>query len=413
MGPILIFDKSFLQALNPDEAVWLDQFFLTNITPVFFIETLADLEKEVHKGRTPEQIVGNLAAKTPDLHSRPNMHHRSLLAGELARGDRIEMSVGRPIISGGRHTELEGRSGVVFETAPEEEALNRWQAGRFLDLERQQAKAWRRDLSLISPERQREMLSGWFGSARPRSLEQIKALTDAVIDNNNREETFVFGMALLGIAPVAQGEVLERWRRAGQPPLGVFAPYFRHLFGVDLFFYLGLSSDLISSRRTNKIDLAYLYYLPFCMVFTSSDKLHAATVPLFMRSNQTFVPGPELKADLGALDRHFDSLSEEVKLRGVYAFASRPPVDSAFLVTRLWDQHMSPRWREHAMRAPTPRNPERQAALVELIKKQAAAPASGDETKSADELDYMIITRRVRLKKGKWKRFPPEVKPDP
>jgi hypothetical protein len=60
MGPIIIFDQSVLESLNPDEAVWLDHFYLANITPLFFIETLADLEKEVRKGRTPEQVVGSL-----------------------------------------------------------------------------------------------------------------------------------------------------------------------------------------------------------------------------------------------------------------------------------------------------------------------------------------------------------------
>lgn len=45
VGPILIFDKSTLQSLNVDESVWLDAFYLPNITPLFFIETLADLEK--------------------------------------------------------------------------------------------------------------------------------------------------------------------------------------------------------------------------------------------------------------------------------------------------------------------------------------------------------------------------------
>ena len=49
LGPILIFDKSTLQSLNVDEAVWLDNFFMTNITPLFFIETLADLEKRGKK----------------------------------------------------------------------------------------------------------------------------------------------------------------------------------------------------------------------------------------------------------------------------------------------------------------------------------------------------------------------------
>lgn len=44
-GPIIIFDKSALECLNVDEALWLDNFFLTNITPLFFVETLADLQK--------------------------------------------------------------------------------------------------------------------------------------------------------------------------------------------------------------------------------------------------------------------------------------------------------------------------------------------------------------------------------
>jgi hypothetical protein len=45
VGPIVIFDKSALQALNMDEAVWFDAFFSSNVTPIFFVETLADLEK--------------------------------------------------------------------------------------------------------------------------------------------------------------------------------------------------------------------------------------------------------------------------------------------------------------------------------------------------------------------------------
>ena len=72
IGPILIFDKSTLQSLNPDEAVWLDNFFITNITPLFYIETLADLEKEVRAGKTPEQIVGVLSETLRSANSSCN-----------------------------------------------------------------------------------------------------------------------------------------------------------------------------------------------------------------------------------------------------------------------------------------------------------------------------------------------------
>ena len=64
MGPIIIFDKSTLQSLSVDEAVWFDNYFLTNLCPLFYIETLADLEKGVRNGRTPEQEVQIIADKT-------------------------------------------------------------------------------------------------------------------------------------------------------------------------------------------------------------------------------------------------------------------------------------------------------------------------------------------------------------
>jgi hypothetical protein len=184
---------------------------------------------------------------------------------------------------------------------------------------------------------------------------------------------------------------------------------------VEVFFYLGLSAGLISERRTNHVDLAYLFYLPFCMVFTSNDALHAATVPLFLRSDQTFVPGAELKADLGALDRHYSGQPEELKARGLYELAPWPPADGTFLVCRLWDKHMRPDWRELAARQKPPRNKEQETQLVEKMREQwkGARAANEDRTPTTEEPDYLMLTRRVPLQKGKWRRFPPEVKPDP
>jgi hypothetical protein len=94
-GPILIFDKSALQALSVDESNWLDNFFMTNITPLFFAETLADLEKEIRDGRTPEQVVGNLALKTPDMSSTACAHHWKIISGVLA-GREMPMDVRIP-----------------------------------------------------------------------------------------------------------------------------------------------------------------------------------------------------------------------------------------------------------------------------------------------------------------------------
>jgi hypothetical protein len=82
MGPGAIFDKSALQALSMDESVWFDAFFLANVVPMFYVETLADLEKTLKRGQSAEALVGMLAEKTPSG-ALPNVHHRTLIVGEL------------------------------------------------------------------------------------------------------------------------------------------------------------------------------------------------------------------------------------------------------------------------------------------------------------------------------------------
>ena len=83
MGPITLFDKSFLQSLSVDESVWFDHFFLTNVCPLFFVENLADLGKLTAKGRTAEQEVRKIADKFPEMRGSPCAFHTDLCAAKL------------------------------------------------------------------------------------------------------------------------------------------------------------------------------------------------------------------------------------------------------------------------------------------------------------------------------------------
>lgn len=42
MGPITLFDKSFLQSLSTDESVWFDNFFYPVIAPLFCRDNSGD-----------------------------------------------------------------------------------------------------------------------------------------------------------------------------------------------------------------------------------------------------------------------------------------------------------------------------------------------------------------------------------
>jgi len=145
LGPITLFDKSFLQSLSLDESVWFDHFFYSVICPIFYVETLADLEKALRNGRTPEQEVGYIADKSPEFHLNPCSYHQALCIGNLMGFD-VPMN-GQIPVTGGRYVKSdEGKRGVVFEHSPEAQAFSRWQEGKFLELEREFAKVWRRSV---------------------------------------------------------------------------------------------------------------------------------------------------------------------------------------------------------------------------------------------------------------------------
>lgn len=124
-GPITIFDKSALQALSMDESVWLDAFFLVNVVPLFYVETLADLEKEMAEGKSAEEFVGMLAAKTPP-NAVPNVHHRALVSAELATGWQVPIDGRVPIAGGDVRRASDGQLGVHVEGFDEAVALDRW-----------------------------------------------------------------------------------------------------------------------------------------------------------------------------------------------------------------------------------------------------------------------------------------------
>lgn len=142
------------------------------------------------------------------------------------------------------------------------------------------------------------------------------------------------------------------------------------MLAVEIFFHLAIAGDLISRVRPkgeadNKVDIAYLYYLPFCHIFMSNDKLHKRVVPLFLRKDQTFVDATDLKADLKKLDDHYSALPDEVKASGFHKFANLPPQDTSFLVTRLWDS-LGSGWRDIAANHNLPTSPNIQNSSPNL-----------------------------------------------
>jgi hypothetical protein len=411
MGPITLFDKSFLQSLSLDESVFFDHFFLPVICPLFYVETLADLEKHVRAGRTPEQEVGIIADKVPEMSGWPCAYHLDLAAHALF-GANVPMD-GRIPTSGGRPVKVDGKSGFAHREPTEAEAFNRWQKREFMYVEREFAREWRAALNGIDLVTIAAGMRAMGVTPRAcKSLEDAKEMVDRFLERGGETVADQIKLALIafGLPPKCEPLVLARWRDHGSPSLASFAPYAAHVIAVELFFQTALGADLIGTTRvSNRIDMAYLFYTPFAHMFVSSDNLHRRCAPHFLRPNQSFVWGPELKADLNRLMNYYANRPEEEKEQGISRLAPTPPPDDKGLTVELWDRHLNKSWRDNSSRRG---KPEQDAELVEHINKVSDAPALPPEEVDFEPTDaeFVQLTRNISRRKGGWWQVPKDLK---
>jgi len=203
-GPIIIFDKSTLQCLTDDEAVLLDNFYMSNITPVFIAECLADLDRDMESAKSkgsPESMVGSLARKTPDSQACGNVFHMQILKGELAGKFDLTTVHFRPLRGSGEPVMTGSSKGVLFRESEEEEAIHRWSRREFWELEHDIAKQWRQTIERINLNASyASILNATGARKKPTSLEEAKLVTDSIIDSVDQEWLLRFGLQVLDVS---------------------------------------------------------------------------------------------------------------------------------------------------------------------------------------------------------------------
>ena len=324
MGPITLFDKSFLQSLSLDEAVWFDAFFMSVICPIFYVETLADLAK-TPRNRTAESEVRIIAQKTPQLSGGPCMFHHAMAVQNLLGAD-VPMD-GRVLRPAGRYVKGGGRTGVVYDESPEMKAYGRWREEQFLNVEHEFAAGWRRTLEEADMDEIAKGLRKMGVDGKScTSLAQAKSMAQAFVQSSTKAiDRLGTAVEFFQIPRRHHDALIDGWKDRGQPPLARFAPYAAYVLTVEMFFHIAVAARLISpDRPSNRTDIAYLFYLPFCMMFVSSDKLHRRTASLFLRGNREFVWGVDLKGDLKRLNTHFSALPAKEREQGVMRMARHP-----------------------------------------------------------------------------------------
>lgn len=409
MGPIAVFDKSFLQSLNLDESVWFDNFFSAVITPYFYVETLADLDKSSHRGKSPEEEVTILAEKTPDLSSTPTQSHTELCLFNLL-GYPVNPD-GRPFLTKGKQVRFEDKEGITFEISPEVEAFNRWMDGDYNGVEKKFAKNWREAIKGITYDKvEKHLIDNEINFKLCKNLEDAYIEADKFVNRKLNQVYYLIKYIFesLAISKEYQEKVsfniLSNANK--QKSLNDIAPYASYVIKVNIFFDICIKRGFISdARKSNKIDISYLYYLPFCMIFISSDKLHKSCAPFFLKGNQQFIWGPDLKKGLKEINIHYSLYPDLIKEKGIMSFASRPPKNKELFVSQLWNKYMNFDFEEEI-------NQEQEldvnsTELLNHLKQMRNAQTYEGSMK--EDINFVNLDRSVRKKKGNWYQVPKDM----
>jgi hypothetical protein len=335
MDLTIILDKSSFQSLNYEELALLSNYYLHVITPVLTLEILGDLTKEAKEGKMPPpERVKDFANKLFPVDTIVNLHYKLLAKGNLL-GGKIVMD-GRPNVGVNKAVESEsGQRGIYLQESEEEKSIYKWKDGRFTEADQELSTLWRMTTT------QENLLENLKRTLIQTPSPSFSGFFELNVFVNNILETPAIQLSLLmalfqnyDIDPGTSLQIVKQWNLAGKPLIKDFAPYAYHCLKVDSLFLCGLNSGLITTRPTNRIDLEYFYYLPFCKIFTSNDKIHKDLVPLVLFPYQRFIIGTDLKCDLKRLVEHLNSLAIDERRK----FKKEPPLLEDSLTFQIWQE---------------------------------------------------------------------------
>lgn len=334
----IVIDKSTFQSLSFDELYRLSCYYKHIITPVLTMEILGDLKKEAQEGKAPpKDRVKDFAKKLFPMETVVNLHYKVLLKGDLL-GNPISFD-GRPHVGIKKAVASEsGMRGYLIEETEEEKSIYKWKDGNFTEADHELSALWR---MTTTEEGLLERLKKSLNPDSTIKFADFQELNKFVIEIITSPATQEFLLISLfqnyDIDAMTSVQIFGRWNQEGKPLIKDFAPFAFHCLKVDTLFLFGLTSGLIGTRPTNRVDLEYLYYLPFGNIFTSNDKVHKNLVPLLLQDYQKFIVGPELKEDLKNIVAFLNTLEIEERRK----FKNVPPIIDSSITFQLWKEYFN------------------------------------------------------------------------
>lgn len=303
----ILFDKSAFEAHRPEaHGTWLFA-FQENIAPILLLELMGDLSASPDDPAKAMTRVQRLAEKFNGSGGTINVDWRLPCAGSLTGNYEPPMNgqilVGEWDVYEG--IEANGERSMLMEPTQGNIDILRWARAEFRADEHAAADLFRKRSQAFTIE---SLIGRLKASNVPtvNALQKIPSAVDAVLADASMQATLIdwlidqlrgagYVLRVTGSVARIRAEAKTRWNAAGRPLLKDFASYAHHCARALLMLIVG--DKVLTKRPTNRLDVEYLLYLPFCHVFVSNDGLHAQLAPLLMRPDQRTMRSDKLMQD--------------------------------------------------------------------------------------------------------------------
>ena len=338
MGPNTILDKSSFQGLSAREHVFASKHLNSNTTPVLVYEILGDLSKKAAAGSRPSAEVKLLAKKFGGSGGMINASYL-ILAREDMLGATVPMT-GQIIPDNAVTTDRM----TMVDLSPLNYSIMRWASGTFSESEKELSTLWRTHArSLGYSGLERSLRRHRLILPRPSDIDAIVGVVDDLLGRLPLQDVWVeWAIEHFASGRSTGGAARRTWQASPRAFLQDHAPYAHHCLRCLLALLVAVKHGFLGKQPTHLIDLQYLYYLPFCHVLVSDDKVHRRLAPPLMRSDQSFVRGLRLKASLAAVADEWEGLPKDAQRRRSFALGEYPPPIDPPALHELWRKHMRP-----------------------------------------------------------------------
>ncbi len=361
----IIQDKSSFQQLGSPELALRERYFIENVTPVLIREILGDLAKQARPGTTGDELVATLARKFFGSGGPINWDYRELCIQSLL-GTRVPMT-GQILPEDMEEvTDVDGSRAYLLKPGPGNRAIMRWAQKRFVEGERIAAKRLRGEAKMLGITSMEKRLDRQLVVVpKVRSLAELPTVVGDLFARLPLQRIWIaWLLEELEAPPEAREAVRRRWLAVGGPRLSDFAPYAAHCVRAFLLLVAGMKHGVLTARPSNRVDIEYLLYLPFCEVFVSADRLHHQLGPPLARTDQSVVRHDVFRADLQRRVAEREALDTDTLSRREFAFGSYPWPLKGSILSELWSKHQGP-WRGSGNRAVKLSSEEQAQAIAE------------------------------------------------